>query len=175
MSEYLRRKSSHSKTNYLGQNLQICFMNEIQNEELNDEEIFPEYTDSDTNEVSNNVADNNNISPKSSSYHISNLPAFSFKPNCTCDDLLAQHYKLQTEVKEALSKVKKNVKFQIENETQEHVKKKIPSPIADIVGLSTYGLERLTREHIVHMNIGQLQVIANDLCNQIESIIKFKL
>jgi hypothetical protein len=44
-----------------------------------------------------------------------------------------------------------------------------PSPIADIVGLPTYGLKRLEREHIVDMNIGQLQVIVNDLCNQIES------
>jgi hypothetical protein len=44
-----------------------------------------------------------------------------------------------------------------------------PSPIADIVGLPTYGLKRLERQHIVDMNIGQLQVIVNDLCNQIES------
>ena len=44
-----------------------------------------------------------------------------------------------------------------------------PSPIADIVGLPTYGLKRLERENIVDMNIGQLQVIVNDLCNQIES------
>ena len=44
-----------------------------------------------------------------------------------------------------------------------------PSPIADIVSLPTYGLKRLERQHIVDMNIGQLQVIVNDLCNQIES------
>ena len=35
--------------------------------------------------------------------------------------------------------------------------------------MATYGVKRLEREHIVDMNIGQLQVIANDLCNQIES------
>ena len=40
------------------------------------------------------------------------------------------------------------------------------------VGLPTYGIERLKRDHIVDMNIGQLQVIANDLCNQIESTLK---
>lgn len=38
------------------------------------------------------------------------------------------------------------------------------------VGLPTYGLIPLEREHIVDMNIGQLQVIVNDLCNQIEKI-----
>ena len=42
--------------------------------------------------------------------------------------------------------------------------------IAIKVGLSTYGLKRLERQDIVDMNIGQLQVIVNDLCNQIESI-----
>jgi hypothetical protein len=47
--------------------------------------------------------------------------------------------------------------------------KKVQSPIADIVGLPTYGLKRLKRDDIVDMNIGQLQVIVNDLCNQIES------
>ena len=35
--------------------------------------------------------------------------------------------------------------------------------------MPTYGLVRLERDQIVDMNIGQLQVIVNDLCNQIES------
>ncbi len=170
MSDYLRKKSSHSKSNYFGQNLQICFMNEIQNEDLNDDEVFPEFTDSNFEDESNNGAQIKDISPRTTSYHISNLPAFSFKPNYTCDDLLAQHYKQQTEVKQALYNVPKNVKFQMKVEHEENVNNKKPSPIADIVGLSTYGLERLTYEDILEMNIGQLQVIANDLCNQIESI-----
>jgi hypothetical protein len=48
-------------------------------------------------------------------------------------------------------------------------KSKKLSPIADIVGLPTYGLKRLERDSIIEMNVGQLQVIVNDLCNQIES------
>ena len=43
------------------------------------------------------------------------------------------------------------------------------------VGLPTYGLKRLERDQIVDMNIGQLQVIVNDLCNQIESNFSFSL
>lgn len=161
-SDYLR-KSSFSKTNYRGQNLQICFMNEIQNEDLNDDEVFSEnYSPSDNGSIKNNPN-----SYKSTSNIIANLPAFSFKPNSTCDDLLSQHYKLQTETKESLCNVPFKVKVQMENENTVN---KIPSPIADIVGLPTYGLERLTRGHIRNMNIGQLQVIANDLCNQIENI-----
>ena len=54
-------------------------------------------------------------------------------------------------------------------EEEEKAKTNVASPIADIVGLSTYGMKKLQREHIVDMNIGQLQVIVNDLCNQIES------
>lgn len=63
-------------------------------------------------------------------------------------------------------------KVQLEVQQEMDVEKKVvkkASPIADIVGLPTYGVVRLEREHIVDMNIGQLQVIANDLCNQIES------
>jgi uncharacterized membrane protein (Fun14 family) len=57
-------------------------------------------------------------------------------------------------------------------EEEEKTKIKVVSPIADIVGLATYGMKKLQREHIVDMNIGQLQVIVNDLCNQIESILR---
>jgi len=55
---------------------------------------------------------------------------------------------------------------------EEKAEIKVASPIADIVGLSTYGMKKLQREYIVDMNIGQLQVIVNDLCNQIESMLR---
>ena len=66
----------------------------------------------------------------------------------------------------ALSQVQVKVRAKLEAENSNNIK---PSPIADIVGLPSYGLKRLEREHIVDMNIGQLQVIVNDLCNKIES------
>ena len=66
---------------------------------------------------------------------------------------------IKNKTKEALASVSSNVKCQIECE--EILKRKTTSPIADIVGLPTYGLERLKREHIVDMNIGQLQVSFN--------------
>lgn len=161
MSDYLR-KGSLSKNNYLGQNMQICFMNEIQ-----DDDDYESYSDEDNRNFSDNSNDaQNKQSHVGTSNHISNLPVFSFKKDSSCDDLLAKHVKLQNETKEALLNVPANVRFQLQSE--EVVKKKA-SPIADIVGLKTYGQERLTRGHIVDMNIGQLQVIANDLFNQIES------
>ena len=89
-----------------------------------------------------------------------------------------------------MAKVPSEVKTKLQSEK---IVPKKPSPIADIVipflfcflfywsnflisakynfkvGLPTYGLKRLERDQIVDMNIGQLQVIVNDLCNQIES------
>lgn len=159
MSDYLR-KNSKSKTNYLGQNLQICFMNDVQGDDLFENEIQKEESESPREEY--------NSQRDSKSQSISELPVFSFDENTTCDDLLSQHLNLQNKTKEALASVSSNVKCQIECE--EILKRKTTSPIADIVGLPTYGLERLKREHIVDMNIGQLQVIVNDLCNQIENI-----
>jgi hypothetical protein len=37
------------------------------------------------------------------------------------------------------------------------------------VGFPDYGNEHLTRKDLNRMNFGQIQVIVNDLCNQIES------
>ena len=67
-----------------------------------------------------------------------------------------------------MQSVPKYVKYKTAEEV--NAKTKVASPIADIVGLPTYGMKKLQREHIFDMNIGQLQVIVNDLCNQIESI-----
>lgn len=47
--------------------------------------------------------------------------------------------------------------------------KKVPSPINDIIGISTYGIKALTRYSLVQLNLGQLQLILNDLLNQIEN------
>ena len=70
------------------------------------------------------------------------------------------------ETKELLANVPNQVRLKMSAELQ---KSKKLSPIADIVGLPTYGLKRLERDSLVDMNVGQLQVIVNDLCNQIES------
>ncbi len=37
------------------------------------------------------------------------------------------------------------------------------------VGFSDYGNHSLTKKDLDRMNFGQIQVIVNDLCNQIES------
>jgi hypothetical protein len=178
MSDYLR-KSSKANTNYLGQNLQICFMNELQPDDNGDDESGDDEVDYDASFSDEETSD----FPKHSDMkrgkqvgvvnpsHISNLPVFSLTKDAYCDDLLSKHVKLQAEIKEALLNVPARIKFQLQS--QEVVKKKA-SPIADIVGLKTYGQERLTRAHIVDMNIGQLQVIANDLFNQIESMFVLK-
>lgn len=91
---------------------------------------------------------------------------FSFGKNDdtnSCEEVLLR---LQNEAQLALASVKHNVRQKFEAERKAHKK---PSPIADIVGLPTYGLKRLKRDRLLEMNIGQLQVIVNDLCNQIES------
>lgn len=160
-SDYYR-KTNNSKTNYLGQNLQICFMNELQNDDCQNDKDSVTDLDEQIVNISNKKP---NISKKS---QISNLPVFCIKENASCDDLLSQHLKLQTETKEALANVHYSVQLNVDKYKEDYLYKNA-SPIADIVGLKTYGLERLTREHIVDMNIGQLQVIANDLCNQIEN------
>ncbi|CAF0779733.1 unnamed protein product [Brachionus calyciflorus] len=149
ISDYLRRPSA-TKNNLIGQNLQICFMNELADDLI--DETLPEPLDQVENETSNNMVNS------TSSFSLQ-----SINSNDSCDTILSQ---LQNETKQALAKVPNEVRFKMQSEL---VNKK-PSPIADIVGLPTYGLKRLERENIVDMNIGQLQVIVNDLCNQIEKI-----
>lgn len=160
ISDYLRR-TNLSKNSYLGQNLQICFMNESGSDDLPDNETNQSDPIDKTKEEAQLTKTRSNQMPCSFS-------VFSFNPNDSCDSFLSQHLTLQNETKKALAQVQLNVKLEMELESKKIVKK--PSPIADIVGLSTYGVLRLEREHIVDMNIGQLQVIANDLCNQIEKI-----
>lgn len=161
ISDYLR-KTNLSKNNYLGQNLQICFMNESSSDDLPENETCQSETIKNKNkEETQSTKTRSNQMPCSFS-------VFSFDPNDSCDSFLSQHLTLQNETKQALAQVQSNVKLEMELESKKIVKQQ--SPIADIVGLSTYGVLRLEREHIVDMNIGQLQVIANDLCNQIENI-----
>lgn len=177
ISDYLR-KNTLSK-NYLGQNLQICFMNETNEEESTQEDF--DYSSSSNKQVD---VDNEMVSSLKTSYleksnaksegisfnmpnSLSTFSVLSFNSNESSDALMSHYINLQNELKQTLSQVHSQVKLKMQADKINNTK---PSPIADIVGLPTYGLKRLQRENIVDMNIGQLQVIVNDLCNQIEKI-----
>ena len=59
-------------------------MNELPNDEFDDETLDTQETTEKSGKHKKKLAN-----------HIANLPVFSFKENSTCDDLLAQHLKLQ--------------------------------------------------------------------------------
>ncbi len=80
------------------------------------------------------------------------------------NQFLTKQLDLQRETKQALAKAYQEARSQITSER----KSKRPSPIADIVGVPTYGLVQLDRTTVSDMNVGQLQVILNDICNQTE-------
>jgi TolA-binding protein len=170
ISDYLRKNTLPKS--YLGQNLQICFMNET-----NEESDF-DYSSSNKQENNNEMLSSNtsyletsNAKSKGISVNmpnsLSSFSVLSFNSNESSDALMSHYINLQNEIKQTLSQVDSQVKLKMQADKINNTK---PSPIADIVGLPTYGLKRLQRENIVDMNIGQLQVIVNDLCNQIEKI-----
>lgn len=111
MSDYLRRPSVAK--NLTGQNLQICFMNEMADDLV--EETLPEhgedYDDLENPEMANSY---------------SSFSMLSITSSDSCDTVLSQ---LQNEAKQALAKVSSKVKSKIQSEASS---KKL-SPIADIV------------------------------------------
>lgn len=109
ISDYMRRPSLGK--NPSGQNLQICFMNEMADDL--EEETLPE-------EISNNL-DSSEMAYSNSSFSM-----LSINSSDSCDTILSQ---LQQETKQALAKVSNTVKSKIQSESAS----KKPSPIADIV------------------------------------------
>ncbi|XP_076334134.1 uncharacterized protein LOC143238084 isoform X2 [Tachypleus tridentatus] len=83
------------------------------------------------------------------------------------EDFLTRHARLQAEARMALAQAKEMARMQMEVERQ----RKKKSPIAEIVGFPLPdGRHRLSRQILTDMNIGQLQVIVNDIHTQIESL-----
>ncbi len=130
--------------------------------------VTSENVDSNENDANDRLNKNSSptLSDKFQSQHASQLTS-SFSNFSICSDeswntILAN---LKFETKQLLTNVPHQVKLRLDVEIENS--KKV-SPIADIVGLPTYGLERLDRMQLLDMNVGQLQVILNDMCNQIE-------
>lgn len=200
-AEYFRSSAaSRSKLGhhggYMGQNLQICFMNESMNDDSTENESgelgddFVVKTDrADVLKAAEPATSDRRLSSSDKSEPLKetkvakditgeligqatqqaqppSFAMFSFDSESltNCEDVLLN---LQSQAQQALAKVKLQVKQKLDAERKASMK---PSPIADIVGLSTYGLKRLEKQQMIEMNIGQLQVIVNDLCNQIEKI-----
>jgi len=162
-------KSTNTKA-LIGQNLQICFMNESISDDGDEESAHDAQSQCSSEHLdpqrSPQLKDKRlNKQFQSSSEIFRQLLAASPDPESPSHLLVNKHIKLQRETKNSLINAQKQAKAQIEQEQ----KAKKPSPIADIVGLATYGLKRLDKRMLSHMNIGQLQVIVNDLCNQIEN------
>ncbi|CAF1636790.1 unnamed protein product, partial [Didymodactylos carnosus] len=83
------------------------------------------------------------------------------------DNILIKQKKLKEEAKMALALIHPMAKMQVEIERRETKKKK--SPIFDIIGIHNHSEKSFTQRMLEDMNIGQLQVIVNDLHCQIES------
>ncbi|CAF1145337.1 unnamed protein product [Adineta ricciae] len=83
------------------------------------------------------------------------------------EDILAKQQRLKEEAKVALVLGAKMARMQVQIERRALKKKK--SPLYDIIGINTNGDKPLTVRMLEDMNIGQLQVIVNDLHCQIET------
>lgn len=83
------------------------------------------------------------------------------------EDILTKQQRLQEEAKVALVLGAKMARMQAQIERRAAKKKK--SPLYDIIGIRSNDDKPLTLRMLEEMNIGQLQVIVNDLHGQIET------
>lgn len=155
--DYLK-KGNNSKS-HLGQNLQICFMNESISDTENELDKEQQVTLSNSSSLSSESNDKNSLLKR-----FVNNSTSSFDLTSKNENLFAKQIKLQQETKQALEIAQREAKLRVE---LEQLAKK-PSPLADIVGLATYGVKRLDKRTLNNMNNGKLQLIENDLRNQIE-------
>ncbi|UJR31484.1 hypothetical protein I4U23_018973 [Adineta vaga] len=149
-SDYIKKTmitTSHRRRQ--GTNLQICFVNE--HHQAN------ESSDTDLNSVtSKNRLKNSKTEESNSSAMVNND-----------EDILTKQEKLKEEAKVAFVLGAKMARMQVQIERRALKKKK--SPLYDIIGINTNGDKPLTVRMLEDMNIGQLQVIVNDLHCQIET------
>ncbi|CAF4018629.1 unnamed protein product, partial [Rotaria magnacalcarata] len=127
-----------------GSNLQICFVNEHHQatESSGNDPISARLKNSKSDDTKASTLTNNG------------------------EDILAKQQKLKEEAKVALVLGAKMARMQVQIERRALKKKK--SPLYDIIGINTNGDKPLTLRMLEDMNIGQLQVIVNDLHCQIE-------
>nr|XP_027213400.1 schwannomin-interacting protein 1-like isoform X2 [Penaeus vannamei] len=172
MERPYRKPSLHSRLQS-GMNLQICFMNETASD--------CESQCSDTESTQDREIETDRVSTSSSNSKASTpQPTRTRTSNSESDirekevDFFARQAQLQAEARLALAQAKEMARMQMEIEKQQ--KKK--SPIAEIVRESFHKIgvpfpdskRRISRQILTDMNVAQLQVIANDLHTQIESL-----
>ncbi|CAF0890043.1 unnamed protein product [Adineta ricciae] len=149
-SDYIKKTmitTSHRRRQ--DSNLQICFVNE--NHQTSDS--------SDTDMTS--AVMKSRLKPTKSD------ESNSLSTTTNNEDILAKQQRLKEEAKVALVLGAKMARMQVQIERRALKKKK--SPLYDIIGINTNGDKPLTVRMLEDMNIGQLQVIVNDLHCQIET------
>ncbi|KAK3094716.1 hypothetical protein FSP39_005373 [Pinctada imbricata] len=158
-----RKTSSRALT---GKNLQICFMNEDQDQTTE----VPESSASTSisAEVKTKTEPVKTGKPNTKSKPESSVN--EKKPHEEGDeDFFKKQARLQREARAALAQASTMAHMQLEVERQQ--KKK--SPIAEIVGIPYIGDNRRQRvglKLMYEMNVAQLQVVVNDLHTQIENL-----
>ncbi|CAF0804987.1 unnamed protein product [Didymodactylos carnosus] len=162
-SDYIK-KSLTSSHRIQGSNLQICFMNEptSDNDCGPDSEIingherkYHQIQSRLRKNLKQKVNDNSDQSSVNDTENVDN------------DNILTKQKRLKEEAKMALALIHPMAKMQVEIERRKREKKK--SPIFDIIGIHNYDEKSFTPHMLEDMNIGQLQVIVNDLHCQIEN------
>ncbi|XP_042860655.1 schwannomin-interacting protein 1-like isoform X1 [Penaeus japonicus] len=172
MERPYRKPSLHSRLQS-GMNLQICFMNETASDcesQCSDTESTQD-REIETDRVSTSSANSKASTPQPTRTRTSNSESDIREKEV---DFFARQAQLQAEARLALAQAKEMARMQMEIEKQQ--KKK--SPIAEIVRESFHKIgvpfpdskRRISRQILTDMNVAQLQVIANDLHTQIESL-----
>ncbi|CAF0966507.1 unnamed protein product [Adineta steineri] len=145
----MANNTSENTYDFTGSNLQICFVNE--------------------HHQANESSDNDVVSTNSKT-RLKNSKTDEIISSATAnndEDILTKQQRLKEEAKVALVLGAKMARMQVQIERR--VLKKKKSPLYDIIGINTNGDKPLSLRILEDMNIGQLQIIVNDLHCQIES------
>ncbi|CAF3673965.1 unnamed protein product [Rotaria sordida] len=149
-SDYIKKTmvtTSHRRRQ--GSNLQICFVNEHHQ----------------ANESFDNDATSTTLSTPSKNLKSDEINSSTIGNND--EDILTKQQRLKEEARVALVLGAKMARMQVQIERRALKKKK--SPLYDIIGINTNDDKPLTVRMLEDMNIGQLQVLVNDLHCQIEA------
>ncbi|UJR15202.1 hypothetical protein I4U23_002162 [Adineta vaga] len=125
-----------------------------------------EIIDNDSECDNDDYLDNTSITTDWKNLNIEHDQATSSFETNTNDDIFIQQQKLKEDAKLALILGAKMARMQVELERETFEKKR--SPIYDLMGINVDIVKPLTNETLEEMNIGQLQVIINDLYCLIE-------
>ncbi|KAL5004856.1 hypothetical protein ScPMuIL_018312 [Solemya velum] len=170
-----KKQNLHSRLQS-GMNLQICFMNETNNDEdgtarTSESDISPSSSPKplETESLKPKAAGTlpTQQSPRPPHDGTTGMPAD--KKVAEDEDFTKKHTRLQNEAKLALAQAGTMAHMQLQLEKQ--MKKK--SPIAEIVGVPIFGdgrRKRMSSRIFQDMNLAQIQVLVNDLHSQIENL-----